>query len=47
MAPEEEFMAIRDIFMANIQSKYKEYYYWEVQIWSYDKRYIASQEVHG
>jgi timeless len=32
MAPEEEFMAIRDIFMANIQSEYKEYCYWEVQI---------------
>lgn len=30
MAPEEEFMAIRDIFMANIQSEYKEYYYWKV-----------------
>jgi hypothetical protein len=26
MTPEEEFMAVRDIFMANIQSEYKEYY---------------------
>jgi hypothetical protein len=26
MAPEEEFIAIRDIFMADIQSEYKEYY---------------------
>jgi hypothetical protein len=26
MAPEAEFMAIRDIFMADIQGKYKEHY---------------------